>query len=870
MKQFLLFFSLILSVFSYGQQQVFSRAEVNTGNWDDGLLPWFYEFSNEQPNPDNDNTIANLIRIGHNNNTTMTLNGRSFRAKELILQSGASTDRIFEGNTLELRHQSGGPSKIENQSNGSHTFNNSIAIFDGVTELNPVSGNLSFTGNVLTNGNFIDVYGDNGNILNLSGVVSGTGGIALKQNSTIEIGAAMTYTGGTAIEGGTFRLLTGGDLSDDTNVTISNNATFDLNGQNTTVRSVSETSIGNGGFINLGSGTLTIGGGYTNPRFQNSISGSGNLIKSGTGSLSLYGSQDYTGNTTVNEGVLSSGSQMATSSIIINSGGRFNANANNTLQSTTTVEINSGGELRFSADQIIDNLTVSGTLIIDSGVTLTINDVITNNGTIENNGNITFKSTAANTAQYGSSSGTITGTGNITIERYMTNNRAFRLISSATGGQSIANAWQENTHITGTGGSTNGFDETETNNPSLFTFDNSLVDQSNRAGWQEVTSTTSEVISAGTPYRLYIRGDRTIDLNDNNASSATTIRATGAMQRGSFSPTLSSTGGNYSFVGNPYQAVVDFSLVTKTNLTDFIYVWDVNQDPNGGYVTLDLSQDPIAPDPSSSDASEFIAPGQAFFVRNTSAGNGSITFNETHKATGEPQVSVFNTYSNFYINSRLYKIAELQNGKMESDAIGLRFSDDYTTLGSDEDAGKLANPGENYAIFNNGFRSIDKQGLPSNGHEVNLVIANYKESNYSLTFAMENKPESLKVFLNDAYLSTKTELSDASTYDFTVDENISESVDQNRFNLSFEEESLSNQNFNEANLRIYPNPVVNQLNIEVPSSVEVKVVKLYNMLGQEVKSVTSASVGVSDLNSGVYLVEIQTNQGKLTEKVIKQ
>ncbi|MFO7775702.1 MAG: hypothetical protein R6W89_07895 [Candidatus Hydrogenedentota bacterium] len=52
------------------------------------------------------------------------------------------------------------------------------------------------------------------------------------------------------------------------------------------------------------------------------------------------------------------------------------------------------------------------------------------------------------------------------------------------------------------------------------------------------------------------------------------------------------------------------------------------------------------------------------------------------------------------------------------------------------------------------------------------------------TFSMENKPESMKVFLNDAYLDTKTELSKATTYDFSVDENIPESVDQNRFNLT--------------------------------------------------------------------------------------
>ncbi len=524
------------------------------------------------------------------------------------------------------------------------------------------------------------------------------------------------------------------------------------------------------------------------------------------------------------------------------------------------------------------DFTLTETLNISSVNTLNVNNdvVLTNNGSIITNGNLVFKSLNSGTAQYGNSSGSITG--DITVERFIPAKRAYRLLSSPVGGQTIANAWQQDTHITGTGGASNGFDATSTDNPSLFSFDNSLDPQvvgGEPQSWQAVTS-TSDVISAGTPYRLMVRGDRTIDLADNEASAtATTLSATGTMYTGSYSPTLATAANNYSFVGNPYQAVVDFGAVTTTNLTGYLYVWDASisgASGNGGYTVVDASDgsEVTAISPYSSSANQYIMPGQAFFVQNNATGNGSITFEEADKATGQTQVSIFSTYTNFYINSRLYKASALQNGEMESDAIGLRFNENYTTIGSDEDASKLANPGENYAIVNNGFKSIDKQNIPTDGHQIDLLMMNYEDTAYSLTFNLGNQPETLKVYLNDNYLNTQTELAESTTYDFSVDANVPESIDQNRFHLSFEEVPLNNQSFDAGQVRLYPNPVVHQLQIELPASVEINSVQVFNTLGQQVLTTTQSQVDVSHLASGVYVVEVETSAGKVSKKIIKQ
>jgi fibronectin-binding autotransporter adhesin len=77
---------------------------------------------------------------------------------------------------------------------------------------------------------------------------------------------------------------------------------LDLNNRNQTIGSLS----GNG-YVNLGSGTLTIGD-DTNTAHSGGISGTGNLVKQGSGRLEFTtggaNSYNYTGTTTINEGTL--------------------------------------------------------------------------------------------------------------------------------------------------------------------------------------------------------------------------------------------------------------------------------------------------------------------------------------------------------------------------------------------------------------------------------------------------------------------------------------------------------------------------------------------------------------------------------------
>ena len=118
-------------------------------------------------------------------------------------------------------------------------------------------------------------------------------------NLTVLFDGTSTQTGQLTINAGTVRLGGSGDTfgSSSQAIRIGTGSVLDLNNVSTTVGSVGEEGSGDGGTITLGSATLTIGGSAST--LQGGISGTGGLTHSGSGSLGLYGSQSYTGTTTV-------------------------------------------------------------------------------------------------------------------------------------------------------------------------------------------------------------------------------------------------------------------------------------------------------------------------------------------------------------------------------------------------------------------------------------------------------------------------------------------------------------------------------------------------------------------------------------------
>jgi hypothetical protein len=71
---------------------------------------------------------------------------------------------------------------------------------------------------------------------------------------------------------------------------------------------------------------------------------------------------------------------------------------------------------------------------------------------------------------------------------------------------------------------------------------------------------------------------------------------------------------------------------------------------------------------------------------------------------------------------------------------------------------------------------------------------------------------------------------------------------------------------------LYPNPVLDKLHIDMPSSVGLESAVIYDLLGKQFKMDFGENnvLDMSKMTSGVYILELETTAGKLTKKVIKK
>ncbi len=74
----------------------------------------------------------------------------------------------------------------------------------------------------------------------------------------------------------------------------------------------------------------------------------------------------------------------------------------------------------------------------------------------------------------------------------------------------------------------------------------------------------------------------------------------------------------------------------------------------------------------------------------------------------------------------------------------------------------------------------------------------------------------------------------------------------------------------EKNIKIYPNPSSNVLNIELPASVILEKAIVYNNLGQIVLENLTTTIPVSSLSTGVHFIKIITSEGTIHKKFIKE
>jgi len=269
------------------------------------------------------------------------------------------------------------------------------------------SGTLTL-GGTITNAGYLTTIAGAGNTL-ISSAIGGTGGLAKTGAGTLTLSnSGNTYSGATSITGGILAIsadsqlgtapgtFTQGQLVLDSG-TLSSTGTFSLD-PNRGIQ-IGPFSGQGDGTINVGSGELT----YNGIIASNGVSGTGNLVKSGAGTLTLGGANTYSGNTTISAGIL----KLASSTAIPSGVG----NGNLTITSPGSLDIN-GNSLNLNG--------MTGTGTITSGIagaaTLTVGGNATTStfGGVIQNGSGTLGLAKTGTGSF-TLSGNNTFTGGLTI-----------------------------------------------------------------------------------------------------------------------------------------------------------------------------------------------------------------------------------------------------------------------------------------------------------------------------------------------------------------------------------------------------------------------------------------------------------------------
>lgn len=560
---------------------------------------------------------------------------------------------------------------------------------------------------------------------------------------------------------------------------------------------------------------------------------------------------------------------------------------------------NISGPTQYDNAIIQDNLSLlqnlnTNNLIVNSNYTVTVNPNLTLNiyGNLINNGSIVFKSDAIGSGFFGPFNGTLSGSGSVTVERFIPQGkRAFRLLSPAvTTTNNISNNWQQAIHITGSTTGANGFDATETGNPSMFIYNNQVA---LGTGWTAIANTNATNLNAGVGYRMLVRGDRTATnitaATTDNMNAAITLSATGTLRTGtvtlnsSSTPAINNTSNtttaDYSLVGNPYQSAVDWNAVTKSGIDATYFAWDPNMGTStqrGRYVAFNGTTN----DNNLSQVGQYIQPGQAFFVKNTVSGTaGTLTFQEANKAaTGASVFRMANpnaTSAATSLSVQLYEPNELAIDGYPIDAMKAVFNSDYQNELGIGDATKLESAGENIAWFRNNTKLAIDAAAPLTATDELLMktLRLGANKNYAFKIQTTSFDSNLTPYLVDNFLNTQTEISTTqpflASFATTTD---NASYNENRFKIIFQTNTLSTDDF-EKNISLYPNPSKLGESFYVQGVTKAHV-SVYTFLGQNIPIQLKFHgnllqvIPIQSVSRGVYLINLTIESKTLHMKWI--
>lgn len=458
----------------------------------------------------------------------------------------------------------------------------------------------------------------------------------------------------------------------------------------------------------------------------------------------------------------------------------------------------------------VTGVTLGGPVDVYRSVLFTDNGVRLNTG-----GHLTLKSTETQTAWVGNLEGK-TIQGDVTVERFIPTGirhpKSWQHLSVPVAGtQTINQAWQDSavspnqsrfagygTQITSSlGGSVSGAEQLGFD---MYTPGGSTmkVYQSATNSWSGVPSTRFTPISNTNGYLVFVRGDRTVT-QFNSPANPTVLRAKGRLYTataGEQPPAVTVPGERFASVGNPYASAIDFQEVNRTTGVDnAFYIWDpllAGARGLGGFQLISAANGYL-PSPggtlnySGAEPVTSIESGQAFFVHNSGATDGTVGFSEIAKIQGSQNVFRHTFLPAAAFRFRLFSAPGV-SGTL-ADGVGLILDSTFSNSTDGSDAVKLVNPGENFSIAtpSGSLLALETRSGVQAGDTIRFSLTALRRQTYQFRIvAPDLQQRSIQAYWLDRYTQQETALlpGDTNYIDFTVNDQPGSSA-ADRFLLVF-------------------------------------------------------------------------------------
>jgi hypothetical protein len=401
--------------------------------------------------------------------------------------------------------------------------------------------------------------------------------------------------------------------------------------------------------------------------------------------------------------------------------------------------------------------------------------------------------------------------------------------------------------------SNNSFDTGTPPNIGLAPYNNSQAAAADR--WDYQTAVTSGLLTSGGGYSVKL-------------ASAGNLTFIGSMEVADVGVSITDgtgSGGNaFNLVGNPYPSFLaansnadgtnNLLTINTASLTEnTLWLWNESTSSYDQF--------------NQASAAFHIAPGQGFFVSST----GSNTFNFTEAMQSHQGTDTFQRST----NDRPEIILVMTDGTLTRDTDIYYIDGTSTGFDNGFDSSIFSGIPTEFIIYtqavaNGNGRDLGIQSLPDNDFENMIIPVGIKATsgkNITISASAFNLPTGINVYLEDKNDGSFTLLDSSSDFTTTLDSDLN---GIGRFFLHTSSQALSVDEINLNNISMYT--ANNNLRVVGVQNGTAQV-RMYNILGKQVMTSSFEGTGADDitlpnLRAGVYIVQLETETGKLNKKVI--